>query len=90
MARKEGNNKVASMFIKGVKPKKGEAMKPKEIPTEKVKITNKKWEPKKGGNPKDLELSNNVPKRLDEKIPKMINKHDKNHQNLHEHLEKHP
>lgn len=47
MAKREGNDKVASMFIKGVNPKKGEAMKPKEIPDKKIKITNKKWEPKK-------------------------------------------
>ena len=32
-ARKDGNDKVASMFIKGVNLKKGEAMKSKEIPT---------------------------------------------------------
>ena len=36
---------------------------------------------KEGGNPKDLEFSNNVPKRLDEKVSKLITKYDKNHQN---------
>ena len=57
-------------------------MKPKEAPAVKIKFTNKKWEPKKGGNPKDLELLGNVPKRLDDKIPKVISKLDKNHPNV--------
>ena len=66
--RQDCNDKVASIFIKGTNSRKGEIVKPKEVPTIKVKFTNKKWEPKKGGNPKDLELSNNVPKKLDEKV----------------------
>ena len=56
-------------------------MKPKEVPTVKVKFKNEKLEPKKEGNPKDLELSNNVPKKLDEEVSKVITKHDRNHQN---------
>ena len=55
-------------------------MKPKEVPTVKVKFTNNKCEPKKGDNLKDLELSNNVPSKWDEKVSKVITKHDKNHQ----------
>lgn len=77
MTQKEDNGKVANMFIKGVNLRKREAMKPKEVPTVKVKITSKKWEPRKMDNPKGFELPNNVPKKLDEKIPKMT---IKNHQ----------
>ena len=81
MAQKDGNDKVSIIFIKGNDPKKVEIVKHKEAPTVKIKFTNKKWEPKKGGNPKDLELLGNVPKRLDDKIPKVISKLDKNHPN---------
>ena len=49
-----------------------EIAKPKETPTVKVKFANKKWEPRKGGNPKDIELSNNFPKGRDKKVSKNI------------------
>ena len=38
MAQKDGNDKVASMFIKGIDPKKGEVVKPKEIPSLRLKL----------------------------------------------------
>ena len=68
------------MFIKGVNLEKGEELKPKEIPAMKVKVTNKKWEPKKVDSPKVFELPNNVSQKLDEKISKVITINNKNHQ----------
>ena len=62
MSQRDESDKVTSIFIKGIDHKKGEIMNPKEAPAMKVKFTNKRWEPKKGGNPKDLEFSNDVPK----------------------------
>lgn len=47
----------------------------------KIKITNRNWEKKKGGNSKDMEFSNNVTKKVDEKVSKIITKNDKNHLN---------
>lgn len=56
MAQRDESDKVARIFIKGIDPKKGEIVKPKEALTVKVKITNRRWEQKKGGNPKDVEF----------------------------------
>ena len=47
MAHKVENNKASSMFIKQADHKKLDIIKPKEVPAIKVKITSKKWEPKK-------------------------------------------
>ena len=89
MVQRDEKDKSTSIFIKRTEQKKGEIAKPKETFVVKVKFANKKWEPKKGGNPKDLELSNNVTKKLAEKIPKVITKLDKNHQNILNILDKH-
>ena len=48
----------------------------------KVKVASKKWEPKKMDSPKVFELPNNVPKKLDEKVSKVITINDKNHQSV--------
>lgn len=88
MAQRDESNKLASIFIKGADPKKGEIVKPKEAPAMKVKITNRRWEQKKGRNPKDMEFSNNVPRKIVEKVSKIITKHDKNHQNALKFLDK--
>ena len=82
-------NKVASIFIKGTNHKKGENIKPKESPTMKVKIENKKWEPKKGGNPKDIELSNDISLRRDGKTSQNVIEQDKSHHNALDTLGKH-
>ena len=77
------------MLMKGIDPKKGKVVKPKEVPSLKVKVTSKKWEPKKVDSPKMFEPPNNVPKKLDEKVPKLITINDKSHQGAVNILDKH-
>ena len=55
----------------------------------KVKFISKKWEPKDMDNPKVHELQNNVPKKLEEKMSKVLTTNDKNHQGVVSIFDKH-
>ena len=69
------------MFIKKIDHKKLEIIRPKEDPIVRVKITNKKWEPKRLEHPKTFEFQGSGPTKPEEGMSKAHATNDnKSHQ----------